>query len=234
MPVLPEGKPNLRTDRNFARHDYPPAPRTSPHAVMPATTNVRPVDKPPETALRDTRRRKKKALNQAFPFRPGLKWTIGGTITLVAFSVAMWLTSPVTPQLAPAITILTNATVVDATSLMAAVQSAGLRGSTDVKGAIEEIRRLDGEHISIKGWAMDLTAPNSSVTVIAYAGGTHVMTVMTSGPRTDIAKVYGLSEAVAGKLSFQAAFGCKLGERLIVLAATSDRAYSQFRSLVCP
>jgi hypothetical protein len=159
---------------------------------------------------------------------------MGGAVAMSGFIVVLWLTGPATAPLTPAITILTNATVSDATSLMAAVQTAGLRGTSDVKGAIEEIKRLDDERVTIKGWVTDATAPGSALTVIAFAGGKHVLTTATNGARVDLARVFGLSEAGVTNMSFQGAFACRTGEKIIVVAVTSSRAYSQFRSLACP
>jgi hypothetical protein len=159
---------------------------------------------------------------------------IGGAVAVLAFTVVLWLTRPVTSPLTPAITILTKAAVSDATSLMAAVQTAGLRGAPNVRGAIEEIKRFDNERVTIKGWAADTTASGSSLTVIAFAGGNHVLTTVTNGARVDIAEKFGLADTGAANMSFQGAFACRTGEKIVVIAVTSDRAYSQFRSLVCP
>jgi len=150
------------------------------------------------------------------------------------FVLVLWLTAPVTPPIAPGLTILTNAAVSDFASLMAAVQTAGLSGAPDLKGAIEEIKRTDNERVTIKGWVADATAPGSSQAVVAFAGGRHVLTTATGGARLDIAKTFGLSDESAANMSFQGAFACKAGEKLIVVAVTSDRRYSQFRSLACP
>ena len=148
------------------------------------------------------------------------------------FIAVLWLTDSATVPPNPAVTILTNATVLDSPSLMAAVQTAGLRGSPDVKGSIEEIKRLDNGRVSIKGWVTDTTASGSALTVIAFAGGNHVLTTVTNGARADVAKMFGLADAA--NMSFQGAFACKPGENVIVIAVTSGRAYSQFRSLACP
>jgi hypothetical protein len=144
----------------------------------------------------------------------------------------LWLTSPAAPP--PGIGILTSASVSDPTTLMAAVQTAGLRGTPDLKGAIEGIKRIDNERVTIKGWAVDKTASNSWLTIIAFAGGPHVLTTMTNGARKDVAQMFGLSDAAAGNVSFEATFKCDKGETLMVVAVASDRTYSQFRSLACP
>ena len=150
----------------------------------------------------------------------------------LAFLVALWLTAP--NQLAPGVATLTSETVSDAASLMVAVQTAGLRGTSDLKGAIEKIKRLDDERVTIKGWALDATTSSSPMTVIAFAGGRHVLTVTTNGARMDIARLLGLSDANAANTSFEDTFSCRPGEKLVVVTVTSDRRYSQFRSLACP
>ena len=159
--------------------------------------------------------------------------SLGVFIAALGFVVVLWLTEPATPP-APGVTILANAAISDATSLMAAVQTAGLRGSPDVKGAIEEIKRLDGERVMIKGWAVDAAANDSSLTVMAFAGGRHVLTTVSSGARKDVAQMFGLSDAGAANASFLGTFKCGQGQNLVVVAVTPSRTYGHFRSVACP
>lgn len=157
-------------------------------------------------------------------------WMAGASAAILGFVVVLWLTSPV--ALPPGLANLTDSTISDASSLMAAVQAADLRGTPDVRGAIEEIKRLDNDRVIIKGWTVDAAASGSPLTVVAFAGGTHALTTPTNGPRMDVAQIFGLSSAA--KMSFQGAFACRSGGKLVVIAITSDGRYSQFRSLVCP
>jgi hypothetical protein len=167
-----------------------------------------------------------------FHIQPWLTWISGTFAAALGFAVVLWLTGPVTPP--PAVAILANATVSDGAALMAAVQTAGLRGAPDVKGAIEQLKRIDKERVTIKGWAVDRTASSSQLTIIAFAGGPHVLTTVTSGPRKAVAQMFGLSDAAARNVSFEAAFTCSPGQNLVVVAVTAENSYSQFRSLACP
>jgi hypothetical protein len=164
--------------------------------------------------------------------RPWFRWMSGAFAAILSFTVVLWLTSPVTAP--PGVAILENANVSDATSLMAAVQTAGLRGTPDVKGEIEAIRRIDSERVTIKGWAIDKTESSSLLTIITFAGGPRVSTTMTNGARNDVAQMFGLSGAAARNVSFETTFRCAPGEKIVVVAVTSGHAYSQFRSLACP
>lgn len=117
---------------------------------------------------------------------------------------------------------------------MVAVQTAGLRGTPDLKGAIDSVRRVDNERVTMKGWAVDKTGSSPRLTIVAFAGGTHVMTTVTDGARKDIAQMFALSDAGARNVSFEASFACSPGQNLLVVAVSFDGTYSQFRSLACP
>jgi hypothetical protein len=184
------------------------------------------------TALERSPRKKATAPKPHFLIRPWSTWISGAFAAALGFAVVLWLTGPVAAP--PAVAILASATVSDATALMAAVQTAGLRGAPDVKGAIEGLKRIDKEHVTIKGWAVDRTASSSQLTIVAFAGGSHVLTTMTNGPRKDVAQMFGLSDAAARNVSFETTFTCNPGQSLVVVAVTAENTYSQFRSLACP
>ncbi len=157
-------------------------------------------------------------------------WIAGAVAAPLTFVVALWLTSP---GPVPGVTTLMNATVSDPSSLMVAVQTAGLRGTSDVRGAIEETRRIDGERVMIRGWAADATSSGSALSVIAFAGRAHMLTP-AAGTFTEFARLVGLSGAGAANISFRGTLACTRSEKIVVVAVTADRRYSQFRSLVCP
>jgi hypothetical protein len=204
------------------------------HPEMLTGTEIRAADDSSQAPLKKPQRPRKDAARSYSRTRRSIIWMIGGCAVALGFVAGLWLTRPVTAPPAPAIMILANAAVSDATSLMAAVQTAGLRGTGDVKGAIEEIRRLDNDRVTIKGWVMDTTASGSALTIVAFAGGHHVFTTVARGTRADIAKMLGLADTSQANMAFQAAFACRAGEKVIVIAVTSGAAYSQFRSLACP
>ena len=186
----------------------------------------------PRTAFERSPREKTTAPKPHFVTQPWFTWLSGAFAAALGFAVVLWLTGPVAAP--PAVAILASATVSDATALMAAVQTAGLHGAPDVKGAIEELKRIDKEHVMIKGWAVDRTASSHQLTIIAFAGGPHVLTTVTSGPRTDVAQMFGLSSAAARNVSFETTFTCHPSQNLVVVAVTAENTYSQFRSLACP
>lgn len=231
--TLQKKEPHGLTGRELTRSSYRPRPTQAPPAMLDDAGRWA-AGSPSQVRPERTRRQRKDGRSAFSQTRPWIGWAIGGCAALSGFVAVLWLTRPVAAPNTPAIAALTSATVSDGASLMAAVQTARLRGSEDVKGAIDEIKRLDNERVIIKGWATDITAPGSALTVIAFTGGKHVLTAVTEGARPDIARGFGLADASAKNMSFQGAFACRAGEKIVVIAVTSGAAYSQFRSLTCP
>jgi hypothetical protein len=221
-----ETGPQFRPERG-PKGVHPTRRAPTPAATDTLAANVRP-QIAPERSPRDKRNAPKPHLL----IRPWFTWISGACAAALAFAVVLWLTGPVAPP--PGVAVLAGATVSDATSLMAAVQTAGLRGTPDVKGEIDWIRRIDNERVAIKGWAVAKTGSSSQLTIIAFAGGTHVLTTATDGPRNDIAQMFALSGAGARNVSFEASFACSPGQTLFIVAVSYDHTYSQFRSLACP
>ena len=226
-------EPHVQIGRESLQSSYRPRPTPS-HPAKLAETEMRAAGGSARVTLKKAPRQRKNTASSNSRIQRWITWTIGGCAAVLGFIGVLWLTGPATAPPNPAIMILTNAAVSDATSLMAAVQTAGLRGTPDVKGAVEEIKRLDNDRVTIKGWVTDTSASGSVLTVVAFAGGNHVLTTVTIGARVDIAKMLGLADASAANMSFQGAFACRAGEKIVVVAVTSGAAYSQFRSLTCP
>jgi hypothetical protein len=230
---LQKPEAQFRTDRDPAQNVYRPK-RAAAHAAAVVGADKRGVDGASQMASEKLRRPRNDVSRRNAWIRRWVIWMMGGCIAMSGFVLVLWLTAPVAPPMAPGLTLLTNATVSDVTSLMAAVQTAGLSGTSDVKGAIEEIKRLDAERVTIKGWVADATASGASQAIVAFAGGHHALTTAAGDARFDITRTFSSSDQSATNMSFQGGFACRSGEKLIVVAVTSDRRYSQFRTLVCP
>jgi hypothetical protein len=147
----------------------------------------------------------------------------------LAFAAALWMTNPGPSR---EIAALASTSVSDVTGLMAAVQTAGLRGTADIQGAVEEVRRIDGERVIIRGWAVDAKS-HLPLTVIAFAGKAYVLETANDASNS-ISRLVGLSDPAPTNTPFSGTFSCKRGERIYIVAVTGDGRYSQFRSLACP
>jgi hypothetical protein len=167
------------------------------------------------------------------PINPWLIWTVGGVVGVIGVFLVLWLTEPEAPS-PPGVRVMANSSVSDSTTLMAAVQTAALRGTLDVKGAVDQVKRAAKGKVTLRGWVTDIAAGGSPLTVMAFAAGKHVLTTTTKGERRDIAQALGLSERAAANLSFEGTLSCDRGQKLIVVAITRNNTYGHFGSLVCP
>jgi hypothetical protein len=161
-----------------------------------------------------------------------LAWIAGGLIFATSFVTALRFSEPPrTPT--PAMMTLAGATIPDLRRLMAAVKAAGLRGTPDVKGAIEEITRLDIDHVRLKGWAADISG-SAPLAVMVFVDGRNTLTMDTVGRRPEIADELGLSGAASADISFQANLVCSRGQKLIVVAVAPRDVYGHFGARLCP
>ena len=226
--TVQEAEPHFRSERGSK------VARAAGRSTVPSTTASR-TDPPIANARPQLASKHSRGPTPSRPRALARSWFTclsGAFAATLAFAAAMWLTGQA--PIPPTVAILASASVANATSLMAAVQTAGLRGSPDVKGAIETLKRIDDRRVTIKGWAVDKASPSSSLTIVAFAAGQHVLTAATDGPRKDVALMLGLPDSGARTAAFETTFSCASGQNLVVVAVTSDRTYSQFRSLACP
>jgi hypothetical protein len=165
--------------------------------------------------------------------RSRLIYLAGGLSLVLSFLLTLQLTKPGNPASASLATLASSA-VRDSRSLMAAVKAAGLKGSPKVKGDIDEIKRLDIDRVSLKGWAAEIGRSGIPLSVIAFAEGHGTTPIETQGTHPNLTQSLGLSDAGAENVSFQGSLTCRRGEKLIVVAVTPDNNYGYFGSRVCP
>jgi hypothetical protein len=130
--------------------------------------------------------------------------------------------------------MLAESTVSDLGSLMAAVKAAGLRGTPDLKGSIDELTRRDRDHVTLKGWAAETSGSGLPLAVMVFVDGRNKLTIRTDGRRPEVADALGLSDAAAANISFQGDLPCSQGQKLIVVAVAQNDVYGHFGTRLCP
>ncbi len=173
-----------------------------------------------------------KSLRRRSP-RFWLTLVTGGLVFAVSFAVVIRATKPVPPPTA-AMTMLTGATIADLRGLMAAVKAAGLKGTPDIKGGIDEIIRRDNDHVRLKGWAAQVADSDAPLAVMVFVDGRNTLTTQTDGSRPEIAAALGLSGAASANVSFEGILRCGRGQKFIVVAVARSGVYGHFGSNVCP
>jgi hypothetical protein len=162
-----------------------------------------------------------------------LSYAAAAISLVLSFVITLQLTKPTKP-LSPSAALLAKASVSDGPSLMMAVRSAGLKGSSRVKGGIDGITRLNSDRVSIKGWAVETGNGGAPLVMIAYVNGKSELVAETNGRRENLANVIGPSEAASAvNASFEGTLSCAPGRKLIVIAIADDNEYAYFGSTVC-
>ncbi len=151
----------------------------------------------------------------------------------ISFVAALLATKPTSPP-TPAMSMLAAATISDLGRLMAAVKAAGLKGTPDVKGGIDEIKRLDNDRVALQGWAADVSDAQSALAVMVFVDGRHQLTMAPSGRRPEVAAALGLSDEAFANVAFESTPACGRGQKLIVVAVARRGVYGHFGTRRCP
>ena len=104
-----------------------------------------------------------------------------------------------------------------------------------MKGAIDEVKRLNDSQAAISGWAAEIGNSGTPLTVLAFVGGKVALAMRTSGRHRDVVSVLGASDAPeAANVSFQGTAPCAHSQKLIVIAVTDGNSYGHFGARYCP
>jgi len=162
-----------------------------------------------------------------------IAYAAGAVSLILSFVITLQLTKPSKP-LSPSAALLAKATVLDGPSLMMAVRSAALKGSSRVKGGVDGITRLNNDRVSLKGWAIETGNGGAPLVIIAYVDGKSELVSSTSGRRANLTSVIGPSEAAAAvNAAFEGTLSCPPGHKVIVIAIADDNEYGYFGATAC-
>ena len=159
---------------------------------------------------------------------------VGGALCgALSFVITLQLIRPKPPSMAAA--ALARAAVFDSRSLIAAIRAAGLKGSQNVRGAIDAITALGNDRVAVTGWAGEVGNGGAPLDVLVFVDGENKLTLQTQGGHADVTGALGLSDAAtAHNVSFQGSLGCARGQKLIVVAVAESGDYGYFSPRVCP
>jgi hypothetical protein len=131
---------------------------------------------------------------------------------------------------------LANSQVSDDESLSDAAISVGLRPSLSLKGAVDQLARLNETQIRITGWSADSNGNGAPITVIAFTDGRVALQTNTNGPRSDVTDHFKLSNDAALNTGFGGVLACRAGRPLFVIAVAGNRytKLSTQNTLLCP
>src|SRR5262245_52831819 len=159
---------------------------------------------------------------------------------VASFFITLWLTEPDATNPANAgarldpIERLIRSQVYNNASLASAARAANLVPLEDLRGNIDEIRRLPDDQVRIVGWAVNLSGDGTPLTLIAFKGGRGTLLGKTDGPREDVTKALGLSARAARHVQIAVSVQCERGEVVVVVAIDKDNVYAPIKFDRCP
>jgi hypothetical protein len=161
-------------------------------------------------------------------------WIVGALALVLSFLITLWLTRPEKPP-SPAVKSMTQSGVSDWRTLIAAVKAAGLKGSSNVKGAIDEIARRDDGRVTVVGWAGEVGNGGAPLEILVFVDGESALTMRTEGRHAGVTGGLGLADAATAQdVSFRGTVACGRGQKLIVVAIAESGSYGYFSPRACP
>jgi hypothetical protein len=130
---------------------------------------------------------------------------------------------------------LAHAFVSDSRSLISAIKTAGLKGSHNIRGAIEAITAVGHNRVSVTGWAGELDGREGPLDVLVFVDGENKLTIRTADTPFDLSSTVGSDEGgPAHNATFQGSLVCAHGQKLIAVAVAESGDYGYFNPRVCP
>ena len=165
---------------------------------------------------------------------------VGASVALFlgGFFGTLWLTGKATP---PATTDplaaaqqLGGRNISNRSDLIEAASAAGLHASTQLKGHVDSLTRVNDREVTVAGWLADAEGDGTPLAVLVFVSGKKVVAIQTQGERPDVTKVLGLAFGAEKNVSFAASFACRTGEAPIIVGIGSERQYLLMASPQCP
>lgn len=156
---------------------------------------------------------------------------LGLFVLIASFLLTFWFVG--TGASVSPVALLANSQVSDDESLTDAAITAGLRPSLSLKGAIDQLARLNEKQIRISGWSADSNGNGAPITVMAFTDGGVALQTNTNGPRPDVTDHFKLSNEAALNVEFGGVLACHAGRQLFQIAVASNR-YTKLSSVLCP
>jgi phospholipid methyltransferase len=165
-----------------------------------------------------------------------LIWAVAAAICIIAAYFTLWLTDlAIEAMEEPGIRTeaFARASVRSRASLLAAARKAGLRRS-NVAAIVDEIRRIEDDRVSIRGWAAEIGGNGSSLTILGFIDGANVFRTKTFGERPDVTRVLKLSALAGRNVAFEGTLTCHRGQKLLIAATTVSNRYVLLNARSCP
>jgi hypothetical protein len=129
---------------------------------------------------------------------------------------------------------LATATIFDRSDLIEAAVGVGLHSSDSMRGAVDEIRRLNASEVAISGWLADTGGEGEPLNLLVFVAGKHGGMTQTRGERPDVAQAVHLAAGAEKNVAYQMSLRCHAGDQLVIVGVGSDKQYIYLSAPRCP
>jgi hypothetical protein len=124
--------------------------------------------------------------------------------------------------------------IYDRGDLIQAAVAAGLHSSDQIRGALDEITRINEREVAIKGWLVDPSGAGDPLTAIVFAGGHRRTAVETKGERADVAQKLRLVPGAEKNVGFHMTAVCRKDEPMVIVGIGREKQYLYLTTTRCP
>jgi hypothetical protein len=124
--------------------------------------------------------------------------------------------------------------IFDRGDLVEAAVGIGMHRSEAMKGVVDEITRITGSEVKMKGWLADPTGESKILDVLVFVAGKKTAVTRTQGERPDVTKTLTLASGAEKNVAFQLTFNCRAGDDLVTVGLGPDSQYFWLSSARCP
>jgi hypothetical protein len=151
-----------------------------------------------------------------------------------SFFATLWLADSGVRDERSAAEQLANSSIFNRSDLIEAAVAAGLHRSTQMKGVVDAMTRVNDREVRINGWLADPDGDATAAAVLVFVDGKNVATTQTRGERPDVTKALGLAFGTERNVGFEVTFRCRTGQQPMIVGVGSAKEYHSLASARCP
>jgi hypothetical protein len=150
---------------------------------------------------------------------------VGAAALFGSFFITLWLTEPTADDQSKQLAAQRIPTYSD---LPKASQNVGLRLSEQMKGAIDQIKRINERDVNMTGWLADPQGNSTPLNLLVFIDGSMVAAGRTEGERPDVTKGwigFNFASGADKNVAFSLNFNCRTGDQPVVVGVGERNQY---------
>jgi hypothetical protein len=152
-----------------------------------------------------------------------------------SFFLTLWLTEPSEPWVdrSDRAKLVTHK-ITSVEDFKRAAGNAGFRFSSNLRGSIDWIKRIDAGNVTMAGWLADKEGYADPIEIVVVTRDGKTASTRTAGERADVTRELSLGFGAEKNVSYQITFACGPGDQPFVIGIGTKGQYIPLISPRCP